>query len=51
MNVLPNRDIATFLERSSFGATLQLDPKTLGSNESYDLSIILKVRLELEDSI
>ncbi|NQV73385.1 hypothetical protein HQ496_09690 [bacterium] len=51
MNVLPNRDIATFLERSAFGAILQLDPATLGANESYDLSIILKVRLELEDSI
>lgn len=51
MNILPNRDIATFLERANFGAILQLDPTTLGANEDYDLSIILKVRLELEDSI
>lgn len=51
MNVLPNRDISTFLERPNFGAILQLDPATLGANEAYDLSIILKVRLELSDSI
>jgi hypothetical protein len=51
MTVLPNRDIATFLERPSFGTILQLNPATLGTNESYDLSIILKVRLELQDSI
>jgi len=51
MNVLPNRDIATFLERANFGAILQLDPATLGPNENYDLSIILEVRLELEDSV
>lgn len=49
--VLPNRDIATFLERANFGAILQLDPKTLGANESYDFSVILKVRLELSDAL
>ncbi len=51
MNVLPNRDISTFLERPNFGAILQLDPSTLGTNEAYDLSIILKVRLELSDGL
>lgn len=48
MSVLPNRDIATFLERSSFGAILQIDPSSLESGETYDMSIILKVRLELD---
>jgi len=51
MNVLPNRDISTFLERPNFGAILQLDPATLGTNEAYDLSIILKIRLELSDGL
>ncbi len=49
--ILPNRNIASFIERANFGAILQLDPKTLGVGESYDFSVILKVRLELSDAI
>jgi hypothetical protein len=47
--VLPNRNIAAFLESANFGAILQLDPSTLGADESYDFSIIIKVRLKLSD--
>jgi hypothetical protein len=51
MSVLPNRDIGSFLEQPQFGAILQVNPATLDASRSYDLSIILKVRLELQDSI
>ena len=51
LSVLPNRDIASFLEKASFGAILQLDPSLLDTSQDYDMSIILDIRMEFDDSL
>lgn len=48
MTVLPNRDIASFLERPNFGLILQIDPETLRTGQSYQMSLVLTVRVEVE---
>ncbi|MEQ9105557.1 MAG: hypothetical protein RIE53_12775 [Rhodothermales bacterium] len=48
MTVLPNRDIAAFLERPNFGLILQIDPETLRTGQSYEMSLVLTVRVEVE---
>ena len=47
MNVLPNRDIASFLDRPAFGLILQIDPATLRAGQNYQMSLVLTMRLEV----
>lgn len=47
LTVLTNRDISTFLEKESFGAILQIQPNTLTAGQNYEMSIILRVRMEV----
>lgn len=47
MNILPNRDIASFLDRPTFGLILQIDPATLRAGQDYQMSLVLDMRLEV----
>ncbi len=47
MDILPNRDIASFLDRPTFGLILQINPATLRAGQNYQMSLILDVRMEV----
>lgn len=47
MNILPNRDIASFLDRPTFGLILQIDPASLRAGQNYQMSLVLKMRMEV----
>lgn len=48
MTVLPNRDIAAFLEKPSFGLILQIDPESLRQGQRYEMSLVLSIRVEVQ---
>ena len=45
--VLPNRDVAGFFTRPSFGAILQIDAITLDDDENYQIGLVLTVLIEV----
>ena len=48
MQVLANRDVASFLDSSGFEPILQIEAGELLDDDDYQLSVIFRVRMELE---
>ncbi|NNE69630.1 MAG: hypothetical protein HKN29_04615 [Rhodothermales bacterium] len=47
LDPLPGRDVAGFMDDSAFEPILQIDAAALQAGESYEIGLVLEIRLEL----
>ena len=48
LEVLPNRNIATFVRNGDFGAIVTIEPRDPTPGETYELGVVMNLRIELE---